>query len=168
MEEWDKPFTMSIDQSQSDSLSLPWVRVLRPSHRTRPEQLVGLGIYLLIALGFEVFSRLTGEFLGTLYFICLALSMWTLWRRNSLHVLKLELSLFLSQFAFQMAWCISSFVLQEELLALVSLLLLFSNTLLATLLFWKKERLSGILLLFPLFWIFYLVGLNMVLCISNP
>lgn len=162
---------MSIDQAQSASPPLPLGRFLRPSHRTRPEQLVGLGIYLLVCLAFEFLSGLASHYspiLGTLYFISLALSMWSLWRRYSLRVLKLELSIFLAQFLFQMAWTFSFFVLQETLLALVALLLLWCNTLLATLLFWKKEPFSGWLLLFPIFWIFYLVGLNMVLCISNP
>ncbi len=159
---------MSIDQTHSPVLSLIWGRFLRQSHRTLPEQLVGLGIYLSICLGFELFSKLTTHFVGTAYFLSLGLSMWALWRRYSLRTLKLELSVFLAQFLFQMTWSVSHFALQQELLALVALLLLWSNTLLATLLFRKKEPLSGWLLLFPLIWIFYLAGLNMVTCISNP
>lgn len=156
---------MTIRESQSESLTLPFAR---PSHRTRPEQFVGLGIYLSIALGCEVISKLTTHFLGTLYFICLALGMWVLWRRYSLRVLKLELSVFLAQFLFQIVWSLSFFVFQQSLLALVSLLLLWCNTLLATLLFWKKERFSGMLYLFPLIWTFYLALVNMGACISNP
>jgi tryptophan-rich sensory protein len=94
--------------------------------------------------------------------------MWTLWRRYSLRTLKLELSVFIAQFAFQAVWSISHFFFHQTLLALVALLLLWCNILLATMLFWKKERLSGWLLLFPLAWIFYLVGVNMITCISNP
>src|SRR5579872_4965226 len=156
---------MTIDQSQTDSLTFS---LGRSSHRTRPEQLVGLGIYLLICLGFEVISGLTMNFLGTLYFISLAVGMWALWRRYSLRVIKLELSVFLAQFLFQVAWSVSFFVLDQSLLALVALLLLWCNTLLATLLFWKRERISGLLYLFPLLWVFYLAGLNMVTCMSKP
>jgi len=159
---------MSIDQTQRDAVPIEYGRFLRPSHRTRPEQLVGLGIYLLISLGFELVGGLTTGVFGTLCSFCLAFAMWTLWRRYSLRVLKLELSLFLAQFVFQIAWSVSHFFLHETLLALVALLLLWCNVLLATLLFWKKERLSGWLLLFPLVWIFYLVGVNMITCISNP
>lgn len=155
---------MTIDQSQRDSLSFP---LGRTSHRTRPEQLVGLGIYVSISLGFEIISGLTTHFLGTLYFLSLALGMWTLWRRYSLRVLKLELSVYLAQFLFQVCWSLSFFVLEQSLLALVALLLLWCNTLLATLLFWKKERLSGLLFLFPLIWVFYLVALNMITCMSK-
>ncbi len=159
---------MSIDQVQSRSRSLFWSRLLKPSHRTRPEQFVGLGIYLLICFGFQAFNGSATPFFETLYFLSLGLSMWTLWRRYSLRILKLELSVFLAQFLFQGTWSLSYFALQQILLALVALLLLWCNTLLATLLFWKKEPLSGGLLLFPLVWIFYLAGLNMVTCISNP
>ncbi len=156
---------MTVDQSQRDSLPFS---IEKSSYRTLPEQLVGLGIYLSLSLGFELLSGLTINFLGTLYFIALACGMWTLWRRHSLRVLKLELSLFLSQFLFQLMWSVSFFILHQSLLALVALLLLWCNTLLAALLFWKKERFSGLILLFPLFWTFYLVVLNMVNCISTP
>ncbi len=155
---------MSIDRSHQNPFLFSWSKVLKPSHRTNPEQLVGLSIFLLICLGFEVLSGLTTQ---PLYFLSLGFSMWTLWRRYSLRVLKLEVSLFSAQFFFQIAWSFSYFVLQEMLLALVVLLLLWCNTLLATLLFWKKERLSGWLLLFPLVWVFYLVGSHMVPCMSN-
>jgi tryptophan-rich sensory protein len=169
---------MTVKQSP-DTISLPSSRFLRPSHRTRPEQVVGLGIYLLICLGFQWTCGLATQFYGaipsplyaafcTVYYVSLALSMWTLWRSYSLRVLKLELSIFLGQFLFQMLWGAGFFVLHEMLLALVALLFLWSNTLLAGLLFWKKERLSGSLLILPLFWVFYLVGLNMVICISKP
>lgn len=154
---------MSIDQSKPDSLALSWSPLLKPSHRTGPEQIVGLGIYLLIFLGFEWVGGLPIQTYG-LWAVSLALSMWTLWRRNSLRLLKLELSVFLSQFLFQSAWSFSFYFLEQMLLALVALLLLWCNTLLVLLLFWKKERLSGGLLLLPLIGIFYLVGLNMINC----
>jgi tryptophan-rich sensory protein len=162
---------MSIDHTQSDSLPLLWSRILRPSHRTLPEQLVGLGIYLLLCLGVQFFSgRAPGwveTILSTLYFLSLAFGMWALWRRYSLRTLRWELPIFLAQFLFQAAGSLSSLVLHQQLLTLVALLLLWSNTLLAALLFWKKERLSGSLLFFPVLWNFYLVGLNMVIC-SKP
>jgi tryptophan-rich sensory protein len=156
---------MTIDQSQTDSLTFS---LGKSSHRTRPEQLVGLGIYLLICLAFEVISGLTTNLLGTLYFISIGAGMWALWRKYSLRVIKLELSVFLAQFFFQIAWSLSFFALEQSLLALVALLLLWCNTLLATLLFWKRERISGLLFLFPLIWIFCLVGLNMFTCMSKP
>jgi len=94
--------------------------------------------------------------------------MWTLWRRFSLRTLKLELSLFFAQFALLIAWVLSFFVLQETLLSLVGLLLLLSSTLISCLLFWKKERMASQLLIPPFLWTFYLMGINMMICILNP
>ncbi len=156
---------MTIHESQSESVPFP---VGRSSHRTRPEQLVGLGIYLLLSFGFEIVSGLTTQFLATFYALFLALGMWALWRKFSLRVLKLELSVFLAQFLLQIGWSVSQFVLKQSLLGLVALLLLTCNTLLAALLFWKKERISGLLYGFPLIWVFYLAFSNMIACISNP
>lgn len=183
---------MSIDHSQPEVLFPARPCFFKPSHRTRPEQVVGLSMFLLVSLATEALLRWILSFtfpgpwflaldqapwamknwpassLWTGYHILLSLAMWTLWRRYSLRKLKLELSLFITQFALQTFWTLSFFLLQETLLALIALLLLLSNTLLSSLLFWKKERLSGQLLILPLVWIFYLMGINMVICISNP
>jgi len=45
---------MSVDHSQPDTLVLssPWL--LKPSHRTRPEQIVGLLILLSVSFGFAL------------------------------------------------------------------------------------------------------------------
>lgn len=130
------------------------------SHRTLPEQLVGLGIYLSLSLGLNA--------LPFLYALCLGLGIWLLWRKYSLRVLKLELSLFLAQFALQWAWSLSLSLLHEPLLALFALILLFCNTLVAMLLFWQKEKFAGILYALPLLWVSYLTFMNMMSCISNP
>lgn len=163
---------MSIDHSKSDFLSLSKAWFLKPSHRSLPEQIVGLGIFFAISfgLGFLQFAWMhpsNGPIWAT-YLTLLSLSSWSLWRRYSLRTLKLEISLFCSQFLFQLGWSVSFFVLHQTLLSLVSLLLLLCTTLLTALLFWKKERIAGQLLLLPFIWIFYLMCLNMVICISNP
>ncbi len=155
---------MTIDRFQAEALTC---RRERSSHRTLAEQLFGLSIYLLISLAFEFASGLSKSLFGTIYFISLALGIWILWRSNSLRTLKLELSIFLSQFLFQILWSVSFFTLGQSPLALVALLLLWCNTLLAALLFWKKDRFSGMFFVFPLIWIFYLVGLNMLSCMSK-
>ena len=78
------------------------------------------------------------------------------------------MSIFSAQFLFQLAWSVSFFLLQETLLALVALLLLWSCHLLSALLFWKKEKTAGILLILPFLWIFYMMCVNMAICVSNP
>lgn len=187
---------MTIDPLQPEPFSFSLKEVVRraalPSHRIVSEQCVGLGIFLLISLIAEwmngwLIQRSLGDswFRNLLqtpwiltdvgyaaawtgYFFILGLSVWTLWRRHSLRVLKLEFSIFFAQLIFQVAWTTSFFILHETLVALTTLVLLWCNNLLAALLFWKKERISGQLLLIPFAWIFYVMGLNMVICISNP
>ncbi len=170
---------MSVDPSPSESASLRSKTFLKSSHRTLPEQLVGLGIWLSICLGLLWLGRLSTPFyqafpqpiyqgLSSLYSLSLGLGMWLIWRANSLTVLRLELTVFLGQLLFQAFWSASFFGLHQMLLSLVSLLLLWSTHILACLLFWKREKLAGALLVFPAFWILYLVGLNMIICISTP
>jgi tryptophan-rich sensory protein len=147
---------------------------LSSSHRTIPEQLVGLGIYLLASfllfasLRFFPFpsaaiSDLTYQILSFTHLLSWGVSMWLLWRAHSLRKSKLELSLFLAQFLFLISWCITCST-GAMLLAMAVLLLLWCNTLIAAVLYWKKEKISGVFLVFPILWIFYLAVLNMLLC----
>ena len=178
---------MSIDQTTPKPYFLPW---LKPSHRTWPEQAVGASIFLLVSLCFQWLSSwliqlsLQGEWIERDFFvswafssitsqwgwivcnILIAAAMWHLWRRHSLKRLKLELSLFLFQLVLQLGWAFTVYF-HESLLALMTLLFLCSNALLSTLLFWKKERLSGKTWVASVLWTFYAVGINMALCITN-
>jgi len=151
------------DRSQREPLLVQKIPFLGISHRTKGEQGVGFGIFLALSLGIETLASLPSSSYG-IWGLSLALSIWSLWRRYSLRVIKLELSVFLSQFIFQIASSVTFFLFNQILLTLVSLLLLWCSTLLTALLFWKKERLSSLLLFLPLLWVFYLVGLNMVIC----
>ncbi len=180
---------MSVEHSPSKSFSLFW---FKPSHRTWPEQVVGAFIFLLVSFTFEwlsgwfIYDALQAESMHgifsshwafpfvvsrlawRLYYFLSAFSMWNLWRRYSLKTLKLELAAFLVQFLLLIGWSLSFFVLHESLLALLSLLFFCSNVIFASLLFWQKERFSGQVIILTLFWIFYVVGVNMTICISTP
>ncbi|HEX2583317.1 MAG TPA: TspO/MBR family protein [Chlamydiales bacterium] len=172
------------------NLSPPSRPFLNSSRRTLAEQTVGLGI---IALGSFLFAVLEMTFFRegsqwvaslnipfwkfsdsytflalTAVHSSLALSFWILWRSFSLRVLKLELSLFLSMFVLESIWGLSLFKGHETLPALFTLLLWMSTEVLLAVLFWKKEKIAGMLFFFPLLWIFYLISTNMVLCIANP
>ena len=163
---------------------------LKSSHRTKPEQSVGLGI---IALGSFLFALLLmtfftegGPWISSLknpfwkfsdsynfpalasVHASLAFSFWILWRSFSLRALKVELSLFLSAFILESVWGLSLFKGQETLLALFALLLWMSAEVILSALFWKKEKVAGLLFFLPLIWTFYLISTNMALCIANP
>ena len=156
---------MSTDQSHINNENLTFGKLFNKSHRTYPEQFVGLGIYGILSFAFETLFSLSSNTFGILYATTFTFSMWSLWRIFSLRLLKLELSVFLAQFGLQMLW---SFTQDQLLLSLLILLLLWCNTLLATMLFWKKEKLSGMLLFYSIVWIFYLAGMNMIACMSMP
>lgn len=169
--------------------SLSW---LKPTYRTRPEQAVGLAIFLTVSFALFWLNRWIISFsidttwyktliqapwviqnwpstpLWTGYHILMPLSVWILWRRFSFFTLKLELSVFLTQCIFQGLWCLCFFFFQETLLALSALLFLCFNTLLCVLLFHKKERVARILLIPSFLWVFYVMGINMAICLFNP
>jgi tryptophan-rich sensory protein len=180
---------MSVNHSHKKATSLFW---FKPSHRTWPEQALGAALFLLVSLTFEwlswsliqlssetewprqiffshwAFSAAISLPVWTFYNFLAALAMWNLWRRSSLKILGLELAVFLFQLVLQAGWFLSFFVFRESRLALAILLFLCSSTILAALLYWKKERFSGQALIPPFFWIFYVMGVNMAICISNP
>ncbi len=179
---------MTIDHRQKND-PLQWIR---QSHRTWPEQGVGAGIILLASFAFEwltrwlihlssdtewarhlfsthwTFSAAIFHPAWTVYHFLAAFAMWNLWRRYSLKVLQLELAVFLLQLVLQAGWALSFFVFHEPLLALAALLFLCSNTILAALLYWKKEKFSGQALIPTSIWVFFVMGVNMAICISNP
>lgn len=163
----------------SEPVSIFWQSALRPSHRSPLERWVGLGILLALAFAFQAFEAwiarssmpngwLPNTVLWTIFSGAQAFSFWTLWRRHSLHRLKFELSVYLSQFALSSLWSVSLFLWQETLLSLVALLLQTFATLLCVLVFWKKERFSGQWMTIGLAWGLYLSSLNMAVCLYNP
>src|SRR3989344_6279821 len=164
----------------------PW----KASHRSLSEQLAGFGIIGLSCLAFAFLGGYLFQLreqwylalhhapwsipvswhspLETLVHLSLTLSFWTLWRRHSLRTLKLELSLFLGLFLLESTWTLSLFGIQQTLLAIIALLLWMVDAMALSALCWKKEKTAGQLLLPVLLWLFYLVSVNMVLCIANP
>lgn len=156
-----------MSQSNSDTVPFLGFRLFKPSYRSLPEQAVGLGLFLTLSLSIGLFTQLLQPIHSILYSSCVAFAMWVLWRRNSLRALKLELSLFLSQFALQILWSFSTFIFQQSLLSLIAILLLWFNTLLGSVLYWKKERLSGAFLTVPLLLILYLVGVNYLISLKG-
>ena len=172
---------MSSKRSQTDIVDFS-----DKSHRSWPEQLLGLGIYLVVSFGVDFLHRWFLSFyeksqwplnqapwvidywpsatFGTLSLIFISLSMWGLWRCHSLKRLKLELSFYLTIFAGILFWSFSFFAMKESLLGLITLLLLWPILLSTAILFWKKDRLSSQLLALPFFWILYLGSLTMVIC----
>ena len=142
----------------------------KTSHRSRPEQLVGLAIYLVLSAALLLInSWIThdkGPLLGCIVFYTAAAGgAWTLWRRHSIRTLALEMSLYLSQFPLQMLWALSFFLWGQTLPALMLGLLQTMAALLAMLAFWRKDRLSGQWMLLPLLLSLCAVCINLEICL---
>lgn len=176
-------------QQTLPSFRLPW---LKPTYRTLAEQMVGLAIFFTLSFALYLMKAsmtltlLSGSWYNTLvqapwairdwiqtplwigYHVLVPLSIWILWRRISFYKLKVEISAFLAQFVFQALWILTFFYFKETLLSLTALLFLCFNTLLCILLFSKKEKAVKFLLIPSFVWIFYVMGINMAICVFNP
>jgi len=179
---------MLVDSSKTNSCS--FFR-LQPSHRPWAEQTVGAFIFFLVSsisgwlfkwpiyffpqlewLPHTIsvhwaFMITTSSFAWIMYNTCATIAIWNLWRRYLIKSLKLELSVFLLQFPLLFAWSVSFFAFHEPLIALLALLFLCSNAILSIILFWKKDSFSGQILILNCLWTFYIVALNMKICIFN-
>jgi len=161
----------------------------KPSERTLGEQLVGFSIFLTLNLGWGLLNSWITEFskqgewpheiikstwvpsgwlfiaIWILFYLSQTVSIWSLWRLNFFRTMKLELSLYSSQFVLQILWFISFFWWQEISLALVILLMQFIATMMSFGVFWKREKVSGILMILPLASVIFILILNMAICI---
>lgn len=95
------------------------------------------------------------------------LGIWSLWRKYSLRVLKLEISLLVASLFLNFSWYLLFFTFNESFLALVDLLLLSCSLLLTIMVFWKKEVLSAVLFLPFLLWVLFMGSFNMLMCMST-
>jgi tryptophan-rich sensory protein len=154
------------------TLTSSWLRSLKKSHRSIGEQFVGLGIFLLLMLSIQFLNTWIGEasvrLSWTFFYLSQATAIWILWRKCSIHALKLECSLFGSQFILGTLWSTAHFFWHEMLLALIFLLLQVIATFLTAIVFWKKERLAGQWMLLPLAYEIFITSMNMAICLLNP
>ena len=141
-------------------------------YRNSYEQVVGLGIIAFGSLLFSYLNYLVSAEQNLPIILAihttLTISFWLLWKAESLRRLKLEFCLFLTVFAFEASWFFSFYSLHQKLLALGVILIWMTNLLILTALFWKKDKIAGLSLSIVLFWTFYLLSTNIMLCITNP
>jgi len=155
--------------------------------RSFAEKLVCFFIFLMVAFTIEslsiwTFSYSNWSYLAnlkwiiepklyiafyTLYFICLAVCNWSLWKNHSLKKLKLETSLFLIISLTSILWNYTFLIKQDYFLSLITNLFILFFSIILNLLIWKKEKLSAIIFLFCIIWSSYLFVLIMSLSITN-
>ncbi len=96
----------------------------------------------------------------TLLYILMAVAAWRIWRRDGFAGAPWALGLFLVQLALNLLWSIVFFGLQQIGLALVEIGVLWLAIVATLVLFWRRDRLAGALLLPYLAWVSFAAVLN--------
>ena len=104
-------------------------------------------------------SWLFGPVWTVLYFL-IALSGWLVWRQGGFSGARVAMLLFFGQLALNFLWSVIFFGLQAPGLALVEIVILWINILLAALAFRPLSRLAAVLLLPYLAWVTFATVLN--------
>ncbi|MBN1919574.1 MAG: tryptophan-rich sensory protein [Verrucomicrobia bacterium] len=97
----------------------------------------------------------------------MAVAAWLVWRAYGVRKAALPLGVFLVQLALNAAWTWLFFGLQRPALAFFEIAVLWIAILAAMLLFWRRNRVAGALLLPYLAWVSYAASLNLALWRMN-
>lgn len=102
----------------------------------------------------------------TTLYVLMALAGWRVWRMKS-EAGRRALAVFALQLGLNLAWSFLFFGFQQIGLALIEVAALLFAILLTTVLFWRIDRLAGILFLPYLIWVGYATLLNASLWLLN-
>jgi tryptophan-rich sensory protein len=97
-----------------------------------------------------------------LYFM-MALAAWRVWRRDGLREARAALTLFALQLALNLAWSVLFFGMRAIAAALVEIVVLLVAILATTLVFWRRDRVAGMLFVPYAAWVAFAVVLNAAL-----
>ncbi len=103
----------------------------------------------------------------TTLFIAMAVAAWRVWRRGGRAGAGRELALYGLQLALNLGWSALFFGLREIGWALVEILVLFVAIAATTVLFWRRDRVAGLLFLPYLAWVAYATLLTAALWTLN-
>ena len=104
----------------------------------------------------------------TILYILMAIAGWRIWRRLRWTDDGWELWLFALLLGLNLIWSLMFFGLRRVDFALVGILLLLSLILLNLVMFWRRDRTAGLLLLPYLIWVSYASLLNAQILMLNP
>jgi tryptophan-rich sensory protein len=97
-----------------------------------------------------------------LYFM-MAIAAWRIWRRDGLAGARAAMTLFALQLVLNMVWSIVFFGLRSVGAALVEILVLLLAILATTVVFWRRDRMAGILFIPYAGWAAFATVLNAAL-----
>ncbi|MGD8749188.1 MAG: tryptophan-rich sensory protein [Balneolaceae bacterium] len=93
-------------------------------------------------------------------YVLMGISAWLVWKMKNTSLLQTEFTWFFVQLALNALWSWVFFGMQLIGTGLAEILLLWISILFTTLLFWKKNRIAGLLLIPYLLWVGYASALN--------
>ncbi len=152
----------------------------------RHRDIAGLLAFLVICLGISVAGgAATASSVGTWYqtlqkpsfnppnwlfapvwtalYIMIAVAGWRVWRAHGLRGARAAMALFAVQLALNLAWSFLFFGYRMIGAALIEIVLLLMAILVTTVLFWKRDRLAGMLFVPYAGWVAFATILNFAL-----
>ena len=103
----------------------------------------------------------------TTLYILMGISAWRVWRLRSFEVTGKALAVFAAQLGLNLAWSFLFFGLQRIDLALLEIVILLVAVIANTIMFWRIERLAGLLFVPYAAWVTYATILNASLWLLN-
>lgn len=94
----------------------------------------------------------------TALYMVMAFAAWRVWKKTGLH--SAEMVLFGTQLALNLAWSVIFFGMQRIGAALIEIMMLDMAILMTTILFFRRDRLAGLLFLPYLGWVLFATLLN--------
>lgn len=99
----------------------------------------------------------------TALYIMMAVAGWRVWRAHGLRGARAAMALFAVQLALNLAWSFLFFGYRMIGAALIEIILLLMAILVTTVLFWKRDRLAGMLFIPYAGWVAFATILNFAL-----
>ena len=104
----------------------------------------------------------------TTLYVMMAVAGWRVWKRVGLSAGRRAFLVYALQLFLNLAWSYLFFGLQRIDLALIEIIVLLTVVIINTLMFWRIDRLAGMLYVPYVLWIFYAKLLNFSLLMLNP
>lgn len=103
----------------------------------------------------------------TTLYVLMAVAGWRVWRRVGHRLNEAALKVFALQLGLNLAWSFIFFGLQQIALALVEIGFLLLSIIATAILFWRADRVAGLLFLPYIFWVALATVLNASLWLLN-
>ncbi len=103
----------------------------------------------------------------TCLYVLMGISSWRIWVHRSFVAIRSALTVFGIQLFLNLAWSFLFFGLQRVDLALLEIVILFTAIITNTVVFWRIERLAGLMFLPYAAWVAYAAAINASLWLQN-